>query len=125
MSHHRAILVLTLAGFSTLLNANAFAAEKPSLPKIALTKTDVFESGKGGYFSYRIPALITAPDGSLLVFCEGRKSSRSDDGDIDMLLRRSTDHGKTGYPCSWCMRKEAMRQLNSAIPTQSLITSEG
>jgi hypothetical protein len=30
-----------------------------------------------------------------LAFCEGRKNSRSDTGDIDLLLKRSTDGGKT------------------------------
>jgi sialidase-1 len=61
-------------------------------------KTDVFVSGEGGYHTYRIPAIVTSPGGALLVFCEGRKSSRSDDGDIDMLLRRSTDGGQTWLP---------------------------
>jgi sialidase-1 len=31
----------------------------------------------------------------LLGFCKGRKTSQSDDGDIDLLLRRSSDGGKT------------------------------
>ncbi len=63
-----------------------------------LEKTNVFVRGQGGYFAYRIPALITSPRGTLLVFCEGRKTSLSDDGDIDMLLRRSTDGGRTWLP---------------------------
>ncbi len=56
---------------------------------------DVCEAGKGGYHAYRIPSLITAPDDSLLMFCEGRKSSLSDDGDIDLLMYRSKDGGQT------------------------------
>lgn len=64
----------------------------------SLRKTDIFESGKGGYHTYRIPAVVVSPNGTVLVFCEGRKSSRSDDGDIDMLLRRSTDGGRTWLP---------------------------
>ncbi|MHC4407059.1 MAG: sialidase family protein [Planctomycetota bacterium] len=63
-----------------------------------LEQIDVFVSGRLGYHTYRIPALIVSPRGTLLVFCEGRKQSRSDDGDIDMLLRRSTDGGKTWLP---------------------------
>jgi sialidase-1 len=31
----------------------------------------------------------------VLAFCEGRKKSSSDTGDIDLLVKRSTDHGKT------------------------------
>ena len=38
---------------------------------------------------------MKAPDGTLLAFAEGRKNSRSDTGDIDLLLKRSPDGGKT------------------------------
>ena len=63
-----------------------------------LDKVDVYTAGQDGYQFYRIPAIVTASDGTLLAFCEGRKSSHSDDGDIDMLLRRSQDGGKTWLP---------------------------
>ncbi|MGE5296806.1 MAG: sialidase family protein, partial [Solirubrobacterales bacterium] len=56
---------------------------------------DVFVSGQDGYHTYRIPALIVAKDGALLAFCEGRKKVQSDTGDIDLLVRRSADGGKT------------------------------
>jgi sialidase-1 len=39
--------------------------------------------------------VIVTPKGTVLAFCEGRKNSSSDTGDIDMLLRRSSDGGKT------------------------------
>ena len=55
----------------------------------------VFVSGQGGYHTYRIPSLIVTPKGHLLAFCEGRKAGRGDAGDIDLLLKRSTDGGKT------------------------------
>ena len=38
-----------------------------------LTQTDVFISGQNGYHTFRIPALETAPDGSLIVFADARK----------------------------------------------------
>src|SRR6266403_3781917 len=60
-----------------------------------LTQVEVFRSGEGGYHTYRIPALITTAKGTLLAFCEGRKNSGSDTGNIDVLLRRSFDKGKT------------------------------
>jgi len=60
------------------------------------TQTDVFVSGQDGYRSYRIPSLIVTRKGSLLAFCEGRKNSAADSGDIDLLLKRSSDSGKTG-----------------------------
>ncbi|MFM7182704.1 MAG: exo-alpha-sialidase [Verrucomicrobiales bacterium] len=58
----------------------------------------VFVSGQDGYHTYRIPAIIRTPSGALLAFCEGRKNSSSDTGDIDLLVRRSTDNGNTWSP---------------------------
>lgn len=55
----------------------------------------VFVSGNDGYESYRIPAIINAPNGDLLAFCEGRVHHAGDFGDIDIVLKRSTDTGKT------------------------------
>jgi sialidase-1 len=55
----------------------------------------LFVSGEGGYHTYRIPALCVATTGTLLAFCEGRKEGRGDAGEIDVLLRRSTDGGRT------------------------------
>ncbi|HZT83050.1 MAG TPA: sialidase family protein [Gemmataceae bacterium] len=63
-----------------------------------LRQAPIFVAGEGGYHSYRIPSLIVTPKGTLLAFCEGRKNGRSDAGDIDLLLRRSLDGGKTWQP---------------------------
>src|SRR6478609_3942663 len=57
--------------------------------------TDVFVGGEEGYHTYRIPALVRAANGDLLAFCEGRKTSRGDNGDIDVLCKRSSDEGRT------------------------------
>ena len=54
----------------------------------------LFISGTGDYHTYRIPAMVVTNKGTILAFCEGRKNRRSDSGDIDTLLRRSTDNGK-------------------------------
>lgn len=57
-----------------------------------------FVKATDGYFVYRIPSLLVTPKGTLLAFCEGRKTSLSDDGDNDLVLRRSTDGGRTWKP---------------------------
>lgn len=54
-----------------------------------------FTSGAEGYNTYRIPAIVATTNGTLLAFCEGRKTSLSDAGDIDLVLKRSTDAGDT------------------------------
>ncbi|MGH9663225.1 MAG: sialidase family protein, partial [Bryobacteraceae bacterium] len=58
------------------------------------SKTDLFEGGKGGYVTYRIPALAITKKGTLLAFCAARKGF-GDWSNIDIALRRSTDGGKT------------------------------
>jgi len=60
--------------------------------------TDVFISGEEGYHTFRIPSLIVTAKGTLLAFCEARKSGGADDGDIDLVLRSSTDGGKAWQP---------------------------
>lgn len=59
---------------------------------------DLFVGGQDDYFAYRIPSLIATPKGTLLAFCEGRKSSLADLGNNDLMLKRSTDGGKTWRP---------------------------
>ncbi|MCB1123980.1 MAG: glycoside hydrolase [Verrucomicrobiae bacterium] len=58
-------------------------------------ETMVFQSGEEGYSNYRIPAVITTREGTLLAFSEGRKENRSDSGDIDMVVKRSEDNGRS------------------------------
>jgi len=60
-----------------------------------LTQQDIFVAGQAGYHTYRIPSLIVTKKGTVLAFCEGRKNSGSDSGDIDLLLKCSGDGGKT------------------------------
>lgn len=61
----------------------------------AQEKIPVFISGTEGYTTYRIPAIIRLPDGDLLAFCEGRVNGASDFGDIDIVMKRSLDNGKS------------------------------
>ena len=53
----------------------------------------IFTSGEGGYNTYRIPSLAVTRNGTILAFCEGRKMSGGDSGEIDLLVKRSTDGG--------------------------------
>ena len=59
---------------------------------------DVFISGLDGYDTYRIPAVLVTPQGTVLAFCEGRRSGRGDSGNIDLVLKRSFDGGYTWGP---------------------------
>lgn len=55
----------------------------------------VFESGKEGHATYRIPAIISLPSGELLAFAEGRVNGSNDYGDINLVLKRSNDQGNS------------------------------
>jgi sialidase-1 len=72
-----------------LLAAQSWAAE-PSL-----ATTELYTKGKGDYLIYRIPGIVVTAKGTVLAYCEARKSDRGDWNAIDILLRRSTDGGKT------------------------------
>ncbi len=54
----------------------------------------LFVSRENGYNTYRIPAVIVSKTGTILAFCEGRKNSIDDSGDIDIVMRRSFDNGR-------------------------------
>ncbi|WP_330336893.1 sialidase family protein [Streptomyces sp. NBC_00557] len=51
-----------------------------------------------GYACFRIPALVRATDGTLLAFAEGRVLNCGDAADIDIVVKRSTDGGRTWGP---------------------------
>ncbi|MCX6633885.1 MAG: sialidase family protein, partial [Acidobacteria bacterium] len=60
-----------------------------------LASVDVFTAGQDGYQTYRIPAAVRTAKGTLLAFCEGRRNNQRDWGDIDLLVKRSADGGRT------------------------------
>jgi len=76
-------ILITLIG-TALLSCNG----SPSF-----NQDPLWISGAEDYDTYRIPALIVTDNGTVLAFCEGRKSGRGDSGDIDLLLKRSSDNG--------------------------------
>jgi sialidase-1 len=74
-----AFVLLTLLNIQTLISRD--------------NGIDLWQNGTGDYNNYRIPALIVTQKGTLLAFCEGREGG--DSGDINILLKRSFDNGKS------------------------------
>src|SRR5690606_32490637 len=62
-----------------------------ALPAIAQEKTPVFVSGEEGHGIYRIPSIISLPNGDLLAIAEGRVNGAADFGDINLVMKRSRD----------------------------------
>jgi sialidase-1 len=83
----RARLILALAFVP------AASAAAPFLEKINL-----FAENTDGFVSYRIPGIVVTAKGTVLAYCEARKFSGLDWGEIEVHLRRSTDGGRTFGP---------------------------
>jgi len=70
------------------ISCSAFGAEP------FMEKTDLFTVGDGGYTVFHIPGIVVTAKGTVLAWCEARKGG-GDWSDIHVLLRRSTDEGKS------------------------------
>lgn len=69
----------------------------PPLPPPA--RVPVFVDGQSGYACYRIPAMVTTIDGTILAVADGRVSNCDDiPNPLDLVLRRSFDNGQTWTP---------------------------
>ena len=74
----------------------------------------VFINGEEGYACYRIPAVITAPNGDILAFAEARKYSCADFGDVNIVMRRSSDNGQTWRDMSVVAYFDTLQAGNAA-----------
>jgi sialidase-1 len=83
-------------------------------PSASRGVSQVFKSGTEGHKSYRIPAIIRLPDGQLLAFAEGRVNGSNDFGDINIVLKRSRDNGKSWGPISTVVDYDNLQAGNPA-----------
>jgi sialidase-1 len=88
----RSIFILSFLWGSIAIPSVSQAAEP------FLEKTVLFEELSNGFTLYRIPGIVVTAKGSVLVYCEARKFSGADRGEIEIHLRRSTDGGRTFSP---------------------------
>ena len=80
------LLWLCLLSFAPVATADEF------------TETVLFEEDTGGFKLYRIPGMVVTSNGTVLAYCEARKFTEADRGEIEIHLRRSTDGGQTWSP---------------------------
>jgi sialidase-1 len=91
------------------------AAIVPLVHAMAQTRSvPVFVSGTEGHKSYRIPAIISLPNGELLAFCEGRVNGSGDFGDINIVMKRSSDKGKTWNALQYVAEFDTLQAGNPA-----------
>lgn len=87
--------------YSNVLSASQMASIQNGTGSVGVSEEDVsdrtalFYSGYGNSANYRIPALVTAADGTLVAAIDQRKTTAADYGDIDLMVRRSEDKGET------------------------------
>ncbi len=84
-----------------------------------LDKATLFRARSGGYAIYRIPSIVVTSRGTIIAFCEARKSARGDWGTIDILLRRSADGGRSWGP------RQMLPRLSESIPANPVALEQG
>jgi sialidase-1 len=77
------------AGVALLL-AHALVAADGVVEKVT-----AWEHDTGGYAQFRIPGVVVTRAGTVLAYAEARRTARSDWAEIDLVMRRSTDAGRT------------------------------
>lgn len=80
----------------------------------AQQKVPVFTSGTEGHKSYRIPAVIQLPNKDILAFCEGRVNGSGDFGDINIVMKKSSDQGKTWSALQTIVDADSLQAGNPA-----------
>lgn len=89
---------LWLAGLSIFVFTHWSSTASLIAAEPYLEKVDVFPPKMNGIAVYRIPGIVITERGTVLAYCEARKNSKSDWGEIEVHLRRSNDGGKTWLP---------------------------
>src|ERR1700741_1852264 len=111
---------LPMKRFSLILTALLALLPSGTAAEPFLDKIDLFEANKDGYALYRIPGIAVTKKGTVLAYCEARKNAGGDWGHIDLMLRRSTDRGKTWEPRRQLVHFEQMFERNPVAVKQKL-----
>ena len=61
----------------------------------AISASTPFPAADASYGCYRIPAVVTLQNGTILAFAEGRPSGCADFGNIQVVMKKSLDGGST------------------------------
>ena len=69
------------------------ASHMASRPEDGVTAGHPFPKGTGGSTSFRIPAMITLADGTIVAAADARWNTTYDGGGLDTIVSRSTDGG--------------------------------
>jgi sialidase-1 len=113
-------LLAALASNENLARAADAPSPTPARRLGEVEKIDLFEAGRDGYALYRIPGIVVTKPGTVLAYCEARRNAAGDWGPIDVLLRRSTDGGRTWEPRTTLVKVEGDLPVNPVAAAQKL-----
>ena len=85
-------LTLVLCMLCSLLPVSVLAAETAPTNNLSTTGSP-FQAGTGDSNSFRIPALVTLSDGTLVAAADARWNTTYDGGGLDTMVAISTDNG--------------------------------
>lgn len=108
------LLAFAFAGLLSIALGTIAASAEPQT-------TVVFDPGKDGYPSIRIPALLATQRGTLLALAEGR-ASNTDQAANQIILKRSTDGGRTWGPLQ-VVARDGKNSLNNPCVVQDQSTA--
>ncbi|MBK3626591.1 exo-alpha-sialidase [Streptomyces sp. MBT49] len=93
------LVTLPLLLLAVVAQPAAAGGTQPSADGLIGTEQVLLRSGTAGYGCFRIPTVVRTKAGTLLAFAEARRSpSCADRGAIDIVVRRSTNGGRTWGP---------------------------
>lgn len=102
VSPHRAfsvrLMVLAVLSVALVAGAVPLAPVPAAQAHTFLAVSSPFVSNPTAGVWYRIPAAILNAQGHVLVFAERRDNNKVDTGDFEIVMRRSTDRGRTWGP---------------------------
>jgi sialidase-1 len=117
MSFMRRSLVLAFASLSSTIGAFAGTPTFEEAP--------LWTAGQEGYHTYRIPSLLVTAKGTVLAFCEGRKTGSGDHGDVDLVMKRSADGARTWSPMKIVHEEGADAPITIGNPCPVVDSSTG
>jgi sialidase-1 len=84
------------------------------IPFAITAQQPVFTAGENGYATFRIPAIVQLPNGNLLAFCEARVRNASDFGNIDIVMKRSVNEGRSWSSLQVIVNADSLQAGNPA-----------
>lgn len=92
-------VVAALLGIAALVVLPGTARAEPAPAATAFEQQVLFKASQDpGYACFRIPSVVRTTRGTLLAFAEGRVLNCGDAADIDIVVKRSGDGGRTWGP---------------------------